>query len=352
MDAKGILMHIDRPDEIAVAAKPAGATSPGASCGLVLVTASGTPARCASFRASEAQDVALRGFVGEVVDVAPVLPLRQTPIVMPPTCAGTHTVRVADEERPHAVRDAKVDNCPRGFVSQVTDPSLRPSADRVPGPLQLLPALRMLLTARLLFGKPTELLAALSLERADPPPRDDERLARAGGDGGQVNLSQVDRGLHGARSVCRLRNLQADMQLEAVIPDQRTGSTVLWKIQGQDQGCPASAHRQHYAPLLLRDGLGGPVDGVEPFRAPGIFHAHLRVFFAEFSGGLDGAEEGTEHGLHRLAMQGEAPFGEEVQLVLVGPSGMAHPGLLVGLDADVPHLGRLYLRRLQAAEEG
>src|SRR5690349_12795399 len=46
MNAKGILMHIDRPDQIAVASKAARAAHPVSDSGLVFVPASGTPARC------------------------------------------------------------------------------------------------------------------------------------------------------------------------------------------------------------------------------------------------------------------------------------------------------------------
>src|SRR5215471_18804770 len=61
MDAEGILMHIDRTHEIAVAAKPAATADPISSFGLVFVLASGTPATGASFGAGRARDASLRG---------------------------------------------------------------------------------------------------------------------------------------------------------------------------------------------------------------------------------------------------------------------------------------------------
>ena len=44
MHTKGILMHIDGPHEIAVAAKPAATADPISAFGFVFVLASGTPA--------------------------------------------------------------------------------------------------------------------------------------------------------------------------------------------------------------------------------------------------------------------------------------------------------------------
>ncbi len=67
-------MHIDRADQIAVAVEAADAARPVSASGLVLVPAARTPARGASFGAGEAQDAGLLGFVGQIVDITPVLP--------------------------------------------------------------------------------------------------------------------------------------------------------------------------------------------------------------------------------------------------------------------------------------
>ncbi len=56
MDAEGIVMHIDRADEVPVPAKPATAADPVSSPGLVLVATSRTPAAGASFGAGRARD--------------------------------------------------------------------------------------------------------------------------------------------------------------------------------------------------------------------------------------------------------------------------------------------------------
>ena len=92
------------------------------------------------------------------------------------------------------------------------------------------------------------------------------------------------------------------------------------------------------------------LDGVLPFFAPRIFHAHLGVLPTQFAGGFNRAKEGAQDGLHRLAVQSEAPFGQLVQIMLAGPAGMAHSRLLVDVHAPVPDLGRLHLRRFEAAE--
>ncbi len=211
MDAKGLLMHIDRTDEIAVAAKPAATADPSSSFGFVLMLASGTPAASASFGAGRAQDASLFAFVHEVIKVFAVFPLRHATIVVTATIAGAHAVRIADEERADVVRDAEVDDFASGLMPQVTDATLGPTAYLVLGPLEFFPASRVFGAAALLFGELPELLAALPLERADAAPGDDERLARAGRHGGQVNLTEVHGCLHRAGSLFRLRDLNPSL---------------------------------------------------------------------------------------------------------------------------------------------
>jgi hypothetical protein len=352
VDTEGILMHIDRADEIAMPAKPAAAADPISSLGFVLVLASGTPAGCASFGAGRARDAGLLGFMGEIVDVASVFPLRHTAIVVPTTVPGAHAVRVANEERPDLILDTEGDDFAGGLVAQVAHAPLGPAAHLVLRSLQFLPTARMLFAAALLFGKLAELSASLPFEGADAAPGHHQRLAHARRDGGQVDFPQVDRRLVGAGRLFGLRDFHAHVQFKAVVPDERTGPGVFWKIERQDEGRAPFAHRQDDAPLLNAHRLGGPVDGVEAFLPPGILHAHLGMFLAESARGFNGAEQGAKDSLHRLAMQGEASFGQVMQIVLVGEARAAHSGLPVGLDADVPHLGRFPLRRFEATEEG
>ena len=289
--------------------------------------------------------------MGEVVDVFPVFPLRHAAVVVPTTVPITDAVRIADEERADLMLDAEVDDFARCLVAQVAHAPLGPATHLVFCPLQLLPTARVLLAAALLSGELSELSASLPLEGADAAPGDDKRLARAGRNGGQVDFTQVHGCLDGTGSLLRLRNFETDMQLEAPVPHQGTCPSVLRQGKRQNKGRLAFAHRQHHAPFLPVDGLGGPLDRVERFGAPGVLHAQLRMLPAQFACGLNRAEEGAEDGLHRLAVQGKAPFGLTVQIVLVGPAGVAYSGLPVGLDAGVPHLRCFHLCRFETAEE-
>ena len=351
MDAVSIEMHIDRTHEVAMSAKPAATARPGSAPGLVLMPADRTPAAGASFAAGRARDAGPFRFMGEVVDVAAVFPLGHAAIVMPSFILIAHAMRIADEERSHLVLDAEVDDRPGGLVPQVTHASLGTAADLILRALQFLPAPGMLCAAAVLFGELAELSASLPLERADAAPSDDERFGGRGGDGGQVYLTQVNGCLHHTRRVFRLRDFQADVQFEAPVPDERAGSGVVRQVERQDQRRVALAHRQNDASLFPVDGLRRPLDRVEALRSPGVLHVHLRVLLAKPAGRLNRALEGAKNGLHRLAMQGKSPLGEPVQIILVGPAGMAHSGLLVGIYAHVPGLGLFPLRLIEAAEE-
>jgi hypothetical protein len=185
----------------------------------------------------------LRGFMGEVVDVFPVFPLRHAAVVVPATAPITDAVRIADEERADLVLDAEVDDgCRVALCCRVAHAPLGPATHLVFRPLQLLPTERVLLAPALLSGELSELSASLPLEGADAAPGDDERRALAGGHGGQVDLPEVN-------------------------------------------GC-----------------LGGPLDRVERFGAPGVRACQLGMLPGQFACGLNGSEEGAEDGLHRLAV--------------------------------------------------
>jgi hypothetical protein len=346
VDAKDILMHIDRTHQVTMSGEPAGAARPISAFGLVFVPTSGTPARGASFRASEARDVSSFGFVGEIVDILAIFPASHALIVVASALSITHAVRVANEESAYLVLDAEIDHDSGCFMAHIPDTPFGTAADLVLGSLQLLPTAGVLLAAALLFGKLPQLPTALPLERANTAPGHDQGCTRVGSDGGQVDLSQVNGGLPRSRSMFCLGDLDADVQLKAPVPHQRTRPAALRKVERQDERGATPTHRQEDPPLLRDHGLSRPVDRVEAFGAPGVLHAHLWMLSAQFAGGLDSAEEGAEDGLHRLAMQGKAPFGQAVQVVLSGPRCMQEPGGFMGLHAQVP-----YLRLLQAPEE-
>src|SRR5438132_4353067 len=118
-------------------------------------------------------------------------------VVVPATVPITHAVRIADEERADLVLDAEVDDFASGLVAQVAHAPLGPATHLVFRPVQLLPTARVLLAAALLSGELSELSASLPLEGADAAPGDDQRLASAGGHGGQVDLPEVNGCLDG-----------------------------------------------------------------------------------------------------------------------------------------------------------
>ena len=131
MNAKGILMHIDRADQIAVAFEAADAAHPVSAPGFLFMPAAGTPARCSSFRAGQARDAGLFGFVGQIIDVASVLPQRHALIVMASFVFTSYAVRIADEERSHLALHTEVDDCPGGLMAQVAYAPLRSPAHLV-----------------------------------------------------------------------------------------------------------------------------------------------------------------------------------------------------------------------------
>ena len=216
-------MHVDRANEIAMAAKSAVSADPISAPGFLSAPTCRTPARCPSFGAGEAQDAGLFGFIGEVVDVASVFPQGHALVVVSAFVGPAHAVRVADEEGANLLLLAKLDHLPRGLMAQVAHAPLDAARH---------PVLRQLLVAHV----------ALTFEAPNAAPGDDEGRTRVGGHGGQMDFSQVYRGADAAGGLLRLRYLDADMQFEAAIPDQGAGPTVLWQIQMQDQRGATSPH--------------------------------------------------------------------------------------------------------------
>src|SRR5205823_9712497 len=178
-------MHIDRANEITMSREPAGTACPLSSLGLVLMPTARTLARCSSFGASEAQDVSRFGFVGEIVDILAIFPASHPLVVMASLVLAPDPMWMANEERPGFIFAAKVDHLATRLMPQITDAPLDAAALLVLGALQLLPPTRRLLTASLLFGKLSQVLVALSLERADTTSCDNHRFACIGGDGGK-----------------------------------------------------------------------------------------------------------------------------------------------------------------------
>jgi hypothetical protein len=343
MHAIGTTMHIDRANEIAVARKAAGAADPISILGFVAMPTARTPARCPSFGAGEARDVSLLGFVSEVVDVLAVLPQGHALVVVTTSITVTNTVRVADEERSHVPLHAEVNHLTGRFVPQIADTPLGSAAVLVPGALQLLPAPRVLLAPALLFGELAQLPAALPLERANAAPGHDHCSTRIRRHSGQVDFPQVYRRLDGAGSLFRLGNFDADMQSVTPVPAERAGAALFRQREWQGESGSSSAHRQDHPSFFFVDGLCGPLNRIELFRAPGILHAHLWMRLAKLSRGVDIGEEGVDNHLHGLAMQPIPSFSRPLQFVPPRPLHMREARLLVRLHAHVPDPRRLLL---------
>jgi len=347
MDAVSIEMHIDRTHEVAMSAKPAATARPSSALGLVFVPAARTPARCASFGAGRARDAGLFRFVRKVVDVTAVFPLRHAAIVVTATITGAHAMRVADEERPDFLLATEVDDLAGGLMPQVADAPFGSPAYLVLRPLEFLPASGVCLATALLFGKPPELFAALSLDGANATSGHDQGSSRSSGDGREVDFPEVNARLSSAGSLTCLLNLDADVQFKAIVPDERARPGTRRKREGQDQRRSPLAHRQDRTSFLLADRLGGPVDGVEALRAPGVLHAHLGMLLAQFAGSCDGRHKHSHDSLNRLAMQRKVPLHHLTESVFVRPWQVGEARLLVGLHTLVPHAGRLHLCRFE-----
>ena len=343
-------MHIDRTNQVPVPGEPAFAAFPISAFGLVFVPTCRTPARCASFRAGKAHDVSGFGFVGEIIDIFSIFPAGHTLVVMPALIVVTHTMRVADEERPDLVLHTEVDHLPARFMVQIADTPFSTVALFVPGSLQLLPVARILLAPSLFLGDFAKLLIALPFERTDATPGDNHSLASIGGDGCQVDLAQVDCGLDRARGIFCLGSFHAHMQLKATIPDQATGAAVFRQGNVQDQGRTPFAHRQHHTPTLIRDGLSRPLDRIKAFGPPGVLHLHLGMSLAELACGFDVSEEGGHDHLYRLAVQRETPFGSFLQGISTRPLRMVDPCCFVRFHTSVPHLRCFHLSSFAVLE--
>ncbi len=95
---KGEPVHIATANKVTMSCKATGLTCPISAFGLVLVPTYRTLATRSSFRASEAHDVGLLGFVGEIVDIFAVLPHSHTLIVVSSAIPIADTMGITDCE--------------------------------------------------------------------------------------------------------------------------------------------------------------------------------------------------------------------------------------------------------------
>jgi hypothetical protein len=139
---------------------------------------------------------------------------------------------VANEERANLILDAEIDHLPDSFVPKIAHAPLDSATNLVLRPLELLPTTGVLLAAALLFGELAELFTPLPFKTADTTPGHDQGLARVRGDGGQVDFPQVNGRLGRAGRPLCLRNLDAHVQLKAVVPRERTSTATFRQIEG------------------------------------------------------------------------------------------------------------------------
>jgi len=337
---KSQIMHIDTTDNVTMACEAAFSACPISSLGLVFVLAYRTLATCASFRASEAHDASLFGFVGEVVDILTVFPQGHALVVVTARITVAHTMGIANEERANLELLAEVDHFAGGFVAQIADTAFCSCLDLVLGSLQLSPSSRMRLASGLLFRQLAKLLGSLSLERPNATACDNHGLPCVGRDGCQVDFTQIDCCVNRSWCFFGFLRLNTDMQLKAIVPDQATGTALL----RQCERSASFAHRQDNPPILTAYCLSRPLDRIEAFFSPWISHFHLGMALTKLTCGLDVGKKGMHNHLDRLTMQSKLAFGRLLQLIAPRPLGMVHSRLSVDLSTEVPDFGGFHLR--------
>ena len=97
----------------------------------------------------------LFAFVGQIVNILPVLPQAHALIVVGPIIVIAHTMRIADKERTHLMLDTEVDDLAGCLMPLVADTPFSASTLLVFSALELLPPSRVSLATGLLFGKVT-----------------------------------------------------------------------------------------------------------------------------------------------------------------------------------------------------
>ena len=172
---KSQFVHIDTADNITMSCKATCLTCPISVLRLMFVLTYRTLATCSSFRASEALDVSLFGFMRDAI-----FPQGHPLVVVAARMAVTHTMGIADEERTNFMLLAEADYFADGFVAQITNVVLRSCLDLVLGSLQLSPSTRKLFASGLLFGNLAQLFGSLPPQRPDATACDNHGLTRVG----------------------------------------------------------------------------------------------------------------------------------------------------------------------------
>jgi hypothetical protein len=345
------LMHIGTANNIAMSGKATGFTCPISILRLMFMPTDRTLATCSSFGASEAHDVDLLGYVGQVVDILAIFPQGHALIVVSATIPIADTMGIADEERANFLFLAEGDDFSRGFVSQITNTALSSAFLLILGTLQLFPPSGVFLAPGLLLGYLSKLLGTLPFERPDTTACHDHGLSCVCADCCKMDFTKVYCCMYITGCFFFLRLFDTDMQLETVVPNEATCTAVIFQFDWQNDGFPAFAHWQNHPSVLFAYRLGRPFDWIETLFTPGVFHLHLRMSLTELACGIDVGKKSMDHHLHRLTLQRELPFGGFLQLVATRPLGMSHSCLFVDLTTEVPYFGRFHLSSFQTSKQ-
>ena len=136
--AKGEGVHVDAAHHIPMPREgaPRTATPPDAPAYFLFPPTYRTPARCSPLRAGEARDVGKFGFIGQIADIAAILPLTHALIVMPSTPAVPDPLRIPDKERAHTLGTAEGNHSSGALVPQISDLTALTGAGFAPSRLQ------------------------------------------------------------------------------------------------------------------------------------------------------------------------------------------------------------------------
>jgi hypothetical protein len=148
----------------------------------------GTLATCSSFGASEALDAGLFRFVGEIVNITPILPEAHPLVMVASMVLVSHPVGIANEEGPDFLLKAKIDDFACGLMALVANTALCSSCLLVFGVLQFLPTPGMLCAASLFFADRPQGFRSLPFQRTNPPSGDNESFTGIGGHTGKMDF--------------------------------------------------------------------------------------------------------------------------------------------------------------------
>jgi hypothetical protein len=339
-------MHVDTAYQIAMAGKPALLARPVAVLRFMPVITHRAMARRSSFRSGNYRDATQFQLVGQVVYVFAIFPFGHAVIMCVTAVFVSDSLGITDVDLADAVSLAELNNPARGFMPQVPDLTAGLRANTPLRTDELLVAARTFPT----LGQTTLDLASgllsIPLDRTNPAARNNQARAGVGGNGAQVDLAQVDSRVSVTRGRGFGKGPLRDMQLKAIIPNERYCSCLL-DTKRKDKRLSAFAHRENQLAVFYLDGLSGPRDGIEGFCAPGILEL-LVTLAAMLAGGVYVGDKRLTHPLNRLTMKLSAAFGGTLQSNLSGPRVVGLSRFQVKVFAGIPNPGTFHLCGFQS----